>query len=71
MYPNGTGIGLRRVRLDGTDGAPIPATAGAPIWILEVTGTNEVVKYTRTHGFGGLWRDRSTIWSDHVAHAAA
>ena len=32
MYPNGVGIMLKRVRLDGTGGAPIPATAGAPIW---------------------------------------
>ena len=32
MHPNGTGIGLRRVRLDGTGGAPTPAAAGAPIW---------------------------------------
>ena len=32
MYLNSADIVLRRVRLDGTDGAPIPATAGAPTW---------------------------------------
>ena len=32
MYPNSAGIMLRRFLLDGTGGATVPATAGAPIW---------------------------------------